>query len=90
MFVMYNRMQLSKARPGLRPVICIYKERQLCRTESPTSSSFARWPGKFEAGKVLNGIVTHQEWLPTVSGVTVAARGLASLAAPTAPPFTRG
>jgi hypothetical protein len=27
---------------------------------------------------------------PTVSGVTVAARGLASLAAPTAPPFTRG
>ena len=28
--------------------------------------SFARWPGKFEAGKVLNGIVTHQEWLPTI------------------------
>jgi arylsulfatase A-like enzyme len=27
---------------------------------------FARWPGKFEAGKVLNGIVTHQEWLPTL------------------------
>ncbi len=28
--------------------------------------SFARWPGKFEAGKVLNGIVTHQEWLATL------------------------
>jgi arylsulfatase len=28
--------------------------------------SFVRWPGKFEAGKVLNGIVTHQEWLPTL------------------------
>jgi arylsulfatase len=28
--------------------------------------SFARWPGNFEAGKVLNGIVTHQEWLPTL------------------------
>lgn len=28
--------------------------------------SFARWPGKFEAGKVLNGIATHQEWLPTL------------------------
>jgi arylsulfatase len=28
--------------------------------------SFARWPGKFEAGKILNGIVTHQEWLPTL------------------------
>ncbi|MCP4168390.1 MAG: arylsulfatase [Chloroflexi bacterium] len=28
--------------------------------------SFARWPGKFEAGKTVNGIVTHQEWLPTL------------------------
>jgi arylsulfatase A-like enzyme len=27
---------------------------------------FVRWSGKFEAGKVLNGIVTHQEWLPTL------------------------
>jgi arylsulfatase len=35
--------------------------------------SFARWPGKFPAGKVLNGIVSHQEWLPTLlaaAGVT--------------------
>jgi arylsulfatase len=31
--------------------------------------SFARWPGKFEAGKVLNGIMTHQEWLPTLLAV---------------------
>jgi arylsulfatase len=28
--------------------------------------AFVRWPGKFEAGKSLNGIVTHQEWLPTL------------------------
>ncbi|MCZ6528951.1 MAG: arylsulfatase [Chloroflexi bacterium] len=28
--------------------------------------AFVRWPGKFEAGKVMNGIVTHQEWLPTL------------------------
>jgi len=28
--------------------------------------TFVRWPGKFEAGKMLNGIVTHQEWLPTL------------------------
>ncbi len=28
--------------------------------------SFARWPGKFEAGRTLNGIVSHQEWLPTL------------------------
>lgn len=27
---------------------------------------FVRWPGKFKAGTVLNGIVTHQEWLPTL------------------------
>ena len=32
----------------------------------PGAVAFARWPGKFEAGKVLNGIVTHQEWLPTL------------------------
>jgi arylsulfatase A-like enzyme len=25
-----------------------------------------RWPGQFEAGKILNGIVSHQEWLPTL------------------------
>ena len=28
--------------------------------------SFARWPGRFPAGKVINDIVTHQEWLPTL------------------------
>ncbi len=28
--------------------------------------AFVRWPDRFEAGKVLNGIVTHQEWLPTL------------------------
>jgi len=25
--------------------------------------AFVRWPGKFKAGTVLNGIVTHQDWL---------------------------
>ncbi len=28
--------------------------------------AFVRWPGKFEPGSVLNGIVSHQEWLPTI------------------------
>ncbi len=28
--------------------------------------AFVRWPEKFEAGKVLNGVVTHQEWLLTL------------------------
>ena len=28
--------------------------------------SFARWPGKFPAGKILNDIVCHQDWLPTL------------------------
>ena len=28
--------------------------------------AFVRWPGKIEAGSVLNGIVSHQDWLPTI------------------------
>jgi len=28
--------------------------------------SFARWPGKFEVGRILNGIASHQDWLPTL------------------------
>jgi len=28
--------------------------------------AFIRWPGKIEAGTVLNGIVTHQDMLPTL------------------------
>ena len=27
--------------------------------------AFVRWPGHFEAGKTLNGIVSHEDWLPT-------------------------
>jgi len=27
--------------------------------------AFARWPGKFKAGMTLNGIVAHEDWLPT-------------------------
>ena len=27
--------------------------------------AFARWPGKFQAGVTLNGIVAHEDWLPT-------------------------
>ncbi len=26
---------------------------------------FIRWPGKFLAGETLNGIVSHEDWLPT-------------------------
>jgi arylsulfatase A-like enzyme len=28
--------------------------------------AFLRWPGKIKAGTVLNGIVSHQDWLPTL------------------------
>jgi arylsulfatase len=28
--------------------------------------AFARWPGKIKAGSVLNGVVSHQDWLPTL------------------------
>lgn len=27
--------------------------------------AFIKWPGKFEANKTLNGIVAHEDWLPT-------------------------
>ncbi|MEO0797274.1 MAG: arylsulfatase [Verrucomicrobiota bacterium] len=27
--------------------------------------AFVRWPGKFPAGKTLNGIVSHEDWMPT-------------------------
>ena len=27
--------------------------------------AFVRWPGKFLAGETLNGIVAHEDWLPT-------------------------
>jgi arylsulfatase len=26
---------------------------------------FVRWPGQFEAGSVLNGVVSHQDWMAT-------------------------
>jgi arylsulfatase len=28
--------------------------------------AFVRWPGKIAAGKILNGIFSHQDWLPTL------------------------
>ncbi len=28
--------------------------------------AFVRWPGEFPAGVTLNGIVSHQDWLPTL------------------------
>ncbi|MFZ2087641.1 MAG: arylsulfatase [Desulfobaccales bacterium] len=28
--------------------------------------AFVRWPAKFKAGTVLNGVVSHQDWLPTL------------------------
>jgi arylsulfatase len=27
--------------------------------------AFVRWPGKFQSGVTLNGIVSHEDWLPT-------------------------
>jgi arylsulfatase len=28
--------------------------------------AFVRWPGKIAAGKILNGLISHQDWLPTL------------------------
>ena len=32
-----------------------------------------RWPGKFPAGETLNGIVSHEDWLPTLAAALAAA-----------------
>jgi len=31
--------------------------------------AYIRWPGHFPAGKVLNGIVSHEDWLPTFAHI---------------------
>jgi len=31
--------------------------------------AFVRWPGRFPAGTTLNGIVAHEDWLPTFAAV---------------------
>ena len=31
--------------------------------------AFVRWPGQFPAGETLNGIVAHEDWLPTFAAV---------------------
>ena len=31
--------------------------------------AFVRWPGQFPAGSVLNGIVSHEDWLPTFAAI---------------------
>ena len=31
--------------------------------------AYIRWPGKFPTGAVLNGIVSHEDWLPTFAAI---------------------
>src|SRR5690606_39757488 len=31
--------------------------------------AFVRWPGEFPAGETLNGIVAHEDWLPTFAAI---------------------
>ena len=31
--------------------------------------AFVRWPGKFPAGTTVNGIVSHEDWLPTFASI---------------------
>jgi arylsulfatase A-like enzyme len=33
--------------------------------KAPTACRLRRWPGHFPAGTTLNGIVSHEDWLPT-------------------------
>ncbi len=43
--------------------------------------AFVRWPGKFPAGTTLNGIVSHEDWLPTFAAAAGAPDIKAKLAA---------
>jgi arylsulfatase len=31
--------------------------------------AFVRWPGKFPAGTTLNGLIAHEDWLPTFAAI---------------------
>jgi arylsulfatase len=31
--------------------------------------TFVRWPGKWRSGETLNGIVSHEDWLPTFAAI---------------------
>jgi arylsulfatase len=31
--------------------------------------AFVRWPGRFSAGTTLNGLVAHEDWLPTFAAI---------------------
>ena len=31
--------------------------------------AFVRWPGRFPAGETLNGIVAHEDWVPTFAAI---------------------
>ena len=31
--------------------------------------AFVRWPGHFPAGETLNGIISHEDWLPTFAAI---------------------
>jgi arylsulfatase len=35
--------------------------------------AFVRWPGQFPAGEVRNGIISHEDWLPTFAAAAGAA-----------------
>ena len=40
-----------------------------CFTYRDEIPAFVRWPGHFPANKTLNGIVAHEDWLPTFAAV---------------------
>jgi arylsulfatase A-like enzyme len=36
---------------------------------SQAHPAFLRWPGKIKPGSILNGIVAHEDWLPTFAAM---------------------
>jgi hypothetical protein len=37
--------------------------------DETVAAAFVRWPGHFLAGETLNGIVAHEDWLPTFAAI---------------------
>lgn len=48
---------------GMTPFRC---EKNSCWEGAYRVPLLARWPGKFPAGTVLNGIISHADWFPTL------------------------
>ena len=71
----HRRDVLHRQRPALQHLArrrhdAVPQREELATGKAPTACpAFVRWPGHFPAGVTLNGIVSHEDWLPTFAAV---------------------